>query len=208
MAEITLFPVDTVDDLEAIAALSEANASWTYQDWIEFLNLTDPPTPSTSPRLAYSVKDGDVVVGYMGILLEQTQHGKAFTPERFHVSQLGFAKDRQGQGLGTMALRAAISAYFEPSAFPRMTLRTQKSNVLAISLYEALGFELVEEEPDYYEGGGAALFFQLTKERLEALKPKRRSSKPPKSTPPPPPKAPRTTPPVAPKSAKAKSKTK
>ncbi len=81
------------------------------------------------------------IYGYMGMWL---------IIEEAHITNIAVDKIHQGHGYGTFFLREVIKEV-ERMAIKRMTLEVRKSNIVAINLYEKMGFISYGIRPKYYQ---------------------------------------------------------
>lgn len=82
--------------------------------------------------------DNNEVVGHLGL------HTFPNRPRRRHVGQIGMAvrDDRQGQGVGTALLQAAVDLADKWLNLTRLELEVYIDNGPAIRLYEKFGFTI------------------------------------------------------------------
>ncbi len=97
--------------------------------------------------------DGEQVIGYVGmwILLDEAQ-----------ITNVALLPKYRGQGLGRKMMEKIIFLAKTRGA-TAMTLEVRPSNLVAINLYESLGFKSVGTRRGYYEDTGEdALIMWLT----------------------------------------------
>ena len=87
---------------------------------------------------------GGQVVGFAGawIILDES-----------HVTNIAVLKDHRGQGLGR-ALTAGLMQYLSNLGAAYVTLEVRRSNIIAQTLYESLGFIRLGVRKRYYEDNG------------------------------------------------------
>ncbi|MCH5286881.1 MAG: ribosomal protein S18-alanine N-acetyltransferase [Christensenellaceae bacterium] len=87
---------------------------------------------------------GGRVVGFAGawIILDES-----------HVTNIAVLKDHRGQGLGR-ALTAGLMQYLSNLGAAYVTLEVRRSNIIAQTLYESLGFIRLGVRKRYYEDNG------------------------------------------------------
>jgi [ribosomal protein S18]-alanine N-acetyltransferase len=127
-------------DLPAVLELEEqlfAPDTWTAAMYRDELARTDT-------RSYLVAEDGDRVVGYAGLI--------AYTDEA-HVSTIGVAPDRQGEGIGAQLLDALLAEADRRS--PVVLLEVRADNDLAQGLYRRRGFTEIGRRRGYYQPSGA-----------------------------------------------------
>ena len=127
-------------DLPAVLELEEqlfAPDTWTAAMYRDELARTDT-------RCYLVAEDGDRVVGYAGLI--------AYADEA-HVSTIGVATDRQGEGLGAQLLDALLAEADRRS--PVVLLEVRADNELAQGLYRRRGFTEIGRRRGYYQPSGA-----------------------------------------------------
>jgi ribosomal-protein-alanine N-acetyltransferase len=127
-------------DLPAVLELEEqlfAPDTWTAAMYRDELARTDT-------RSYLVAEDGDRIVGYAGLI--------AYTDEA-HVSTIGVAPDRQGEGIGARLLDALLDEADRRS--PVVLLEVRADNELAQGLYRRRGFTEIGRRRGYYQPSGA-----------------------------------------------------
>ena len=127
-------------DLPAVLELEEqlfAPDTWTAAMYRDELARTDT-------RYYLVAEDGDRVVGYAGLI--------AYADEA-HVSTIGVAADRQGEGTGAQLLDALLAEADRRS--PVVLLEVRADNELAQGLYRRRGFTEIGRRRGYYQPSGA-----------------------------------------------------
>jgi ribosomal-protein-alanine N-acetyltransferase len=127
-------------DLPAVLELEEqlfAPDTWTAAMYRDELARTDT-------RSYLVATDDDTVVGYAGLIAY---------PEEAHVSTIGVAPDRQGEGIGAQLLDALLAEADRRS--PVVLLEVRADNELAQGLYRRRGFTEIGRRRGYYQPSGA-----------------------------------------------------
>jgi ribosomal-protein-alanine N-acetyltransferase len=127
-------------DLPAVLELEEelfAPDTWTDAMYRDELTRTDT-------RSYLVAEEDERVVGYAGLI--------AYDDEA-HVSTIGVATDRQGQGIGALLLDALLAEADRRS--PVVLLEVRADNELAQSLYRRRGFTEIGRRRGYYQPSGA-----------------------------------------------------
>jgi ribosomal-protein-alanine N-acetyltransferase len=128
-------------DLPAVMVLEEelfAPDTWTAAMYRDELSRTDT-------RVYLVAEDGDELVGYGGLI--------AYDDEA-HVSTIGVAPGRQGEGIGSLLLDALL-AEADRRRSPVVILEVRADNELAQGLYRRRGFAEVGRRRGYYQPSGA-----------------------------------------------------
>jgi ribosomal-protein-alanine N-acetyltransferase len=132
-------------DLPAVLELEEhlfAPDTWTAAMYRDELARTDTRSYLVAEDRA---PDGsDRVVGYAGLI--------AYADEA-HVSTIGVAADRQGEGIGARLLDALLAEADRRS--PVVLLEVRADNELAQGLYRRRGFTEIGRRRGYYQPSGA-----------------------------------------------------
>ena len=126
-------------DLDAVLELEEqlfAPDTWTRAMYRDELSRTDT-------RSYLVAEDGDRVVGYAGLI--------AYDDEA-HVSTIGVARGRQGEGIGARLLDALLAEADRRS--PVVLLEVRADNERAMGLYRRRGFAEIGRRPRYYQPSG------------------------------------------------------
>ena len=129
----------TDDDLPSVLALEEdlfAPDTWTASMYRDELRHTDT-------RHYVVAQNGTGVIGWAGLI--------AYADEA-HVSTIGVARDRQGEGIGARLLDALLAEADRRS--PVVLLEVRADNERAIGLYERRGFAAIGRRPRYYQPSG------------------------------------------------------
>ncbi|MGY1712824.1 ribosomal protein S18-alanine N-acetyltransferase [Geodermatophilus sp. SYSU D01106] len=131
-------------DLDAVLALEEelfAPDTWTRAMYRDELSRTD--TRHYLVAVDTDGEDDGAVVGYAGLI--------AYDDEA-HVSTIGVARDRQGEGLGAALLDALLAEADRRS--PVVLLEVRADNEVAQGLYRRRGFAEIGRRPRYYQPSG------------------------------------------------------
>jgi [ribosomal protein S18]-alanine N-acetyltransferase len=129
----------TAADLPAVLELEEdlfAPDTWTASMYRDELRHTDT-------RHYLVAENGAGIVGWAGLI--------AYADEA-HVSTIGVARGRQGEGIGTQLLDALLAEADRRS--PVVLLEVRADNERAIGLYERRGFNEIGRRPRYYQPSG------------------------------------------------------
>jgi [ribosomal protein S18]-alanine N-acetyltransferase len=130
----------TEADLDAVQVLEEdlfAPDTWTASMYRDELRRRDT-------RHYLVAENGAGVVGWAGLI--------AYDDEA-HVSTIGVARDRQGEGLGAKLLDALLAEADRRRA-PVVLLEVRADNERAIGLYRRRGFAEIGRRPRYYQPSG------------------------------------------------------
>jgi [ribosomal protein S18]-alanine N-acetyltransferase len=128
-------------DLPSVLVLEEelfAPDTWTEAMYRDELSRTDT-------RVYLVAEDGEELVGYGGLI--------AYADEA-HVSTIGVAAGRQGEGIGSLLLDALL-AEADRRRSPVVILEVRADNELAQGLYRRRGFAEVGRRRGYYQPSGA-----------------------------------------------------
>jgi ribosomal-protein-alanine N-acetyltransferase len=128
-------------DLPAVLLLEEelfAPDTWTAAMYRDELSRADT-------RVYLVAEDGAELVGYGGLI--------AYADEA-HVSTIGVAAGRQGEGIGSLLLDALL-AEADRRRSPVIILEVRADNELAQGLYRRRGFAEVGRRRGYYQPSGA-----------------------------------------------------
>ena len=126
-------------DLPAVLELEEdlfAPDTWTASMYRDELRHTDT-------RHYLVAENGAGIVGWAGLI--------AYADEA-HVSTIGVARGRQGEGIGAQLLDALLAEADRRS--PVVLLEVRADNERAIGLYERRGFSEIGRRPRYYQPSG------------------------------------------------------
>jgi [ribosomal protein S18]-alanine N-acetyltransferase len=129
----------TAADLPAVLELEEdlfAPDTWTASMYRDELRHTDT-------RHYLVAENGAGIVGWAGLI--------AYADEA-HVSTIGVARGRQGEGIGAQLLDALLAEADRRS--PVVLLEVRADNERAIGLYERRGFSEIGRRPRYYQPSG------------------------------------------------------
>jgi [ribosomal protein S18]-alanine N-acetyltransferase len=129
----------TADDLTEVLALEEdlfAPDTWTASMYRDELRRTDT-------RYYLVAENGGAVVGWAGLI--------AYGDEA-HVSTIGVARGRQGEGIGARLLDALLAEADRRS--PVVLLEVRADNEVAQGLYRRRGFTEIGRRPRYYQPSG------------------------------------------------------
>ena len=129
----------TPDDLPSVLALEEdlfAPDTWTAAMYRDELRHTDT-------RHYLVAENGAGIVGWAGLI--------AYSDEA-HVSTIGVARGRQGEGIGALLLDALLAE--ADSRSPVVLLDVRADNERANGLYERRGFAAIGRRPRYYQPSG------------------------------------------------------
>ena len=124
------------EDLDAICQIEEASFSvpWKRSDYEALVGLED------AVFLAVCDETGRAVAGF-GCIRQAADEGD--------LLNIAVREDRRGGGYGTQLL-AALLRRAEENGAERIFLEVRESNVPAIRMYEAAGFEKVGVRKGYY----------------------------------------------------------
>ena len=126
-------------DLPAVLALEEdlfAPDTWTASMYRDELRRSDT-------RHYLVAENASGVVGWAGLI--------AYDDEA-HVSTIGVARDRQGEGIGARLLDALLAEADRRS--PVVLLEVRADNDRAMGLYRRRGFAEIGRRPRYYQPSG------------------------------------------------------
>ncbi len=101
---------------------------------------------SENPAARYLVVESDAgdVIAYAGAWM---------IFEEAHITNIAVSKEWRGQGIG-IALTKALIQYAANLGVQYMTLEVRKSNAVAQTMYEKLGFEKLGVRKQYYSDNG------------------------------------------------------
>ena len=129
----------TDDDLPVVLELEEdlfAPDTWTAAMYRDELRYRDT-------RHYLVAENGSGVVGWAGLI--------AYSDEA-HVSTIGVARERQGEGIGAQLLDALLAEADRRS--PVVLLEVRADNERAIGLYQRRGFVDIGRRRRYYQPSG------------------------------------------------------
>jgi [ribosomal protein S18]-alanine N-acetyltransferase len=129
----------TDDDLPAVLELEEdlfAPDTWTAAMYRDELSMSDT-------RHYLVAQNGEGIVGWAGLI--------AYDDEA-HVSTIGVARDRQGEGIGAQLLDALLAEADRRS--PAVLLEVRADNERALGMYERRGFTPIGRRRRYYRPSG------------------------------------------------------
>lgn len=87
----------------------------------------------------------EVLLGFCAVTLEQGAEGEMGG----YLATLDVAPDRQRQGIGRLLLQAC-EAELVAEGIRWITLHVWSDNAAALLLYEAMGYQRVQREPQFY----------------------------------------------------------
>jgi ribosomal-protein-alanine N-acetyltransferase len=132
----------TVADLSAVMVLEDelfAPDTWTRAMYRDELSQRD----TRHYLVAEDAEDSRAIVGYAGLI--------AYDDEA-HVSTIGVAPDRQGEGIGARLLDALLEEADRRS--PVVLLEVRSDNERALAMYRRRGFAAIGRRPRYYQPSG------------------------------------------------------
>ena len=133
----------TIEDVDAVHGIEEATfpKPWSREAFVQEM------TKNACARYLVAEEDGKVI-GFAGawIVLDEA-----------HVTNIAVEKSCRGRGIGKL-LTQGLMQYAANLGVVYMTLEVRKSNIVAQSLYKALGFEYVGVRKRYYEDNGEDAF--------------------------------------------------
>ncbi len=129
----------TDDDLPVVLALEED--LFAPDTWTEAMYRDELRHPETRRYLVAENATG--VVGWAGLI--------AYDDEA-HVSTIGVARERQGEGIGARLLDALLAEADRRS--PVVLLEVRADNEVAQGLYRRRGFTEIGRRPRYYQPSG------------------------------------------------------
>ena len=125
----------TVDDIDAVAAIEAATfpTPWSRDAFASEMR-------NVAARYLVAEMDG-AVVGFAGawIILDES-----------HITNIAVLREHRGQGIGRL-LTAGLLQYLSNLGAAYATLEVRRSNTVAQSLYESLGFIRLGVRKQYYE---------------------------------------------------------
>lgn len=128
----------TIDDVDAVAAIEAATfpTPWSRDAFVSEMR-------NAAARYLVAELDGRVI-GFAGawIILDES-----------HVTNIAVLKDFRGRGHGR-ALTAGLMQYLSNLGAIYVTLEVRRSNIVAQTLYESLGFVRLGVRKRYYEDNG------------------------------------------------------
>jgi ribosomal-protein-alanine N-acetyltransferase len=129
----------TDDDVAEVMPLEEqlfAPDTWTASMYRDELSMSDT-------RHYLVAENSTGIVGWGGLI--------AYDDEA-HVSTIGVARDRQGEGIGAQLLDALLAEADRRS--PVVLLEVRADNERALGMYERRGFTAIGRRPRYYRPSG------------------------------------------------------
>lgn len=124
------------NDIDAIVKLEKQifSSAWTKEHFL--YEITKNPFSNN-----LVLEKDSTIIGYIGFWLlgDQTQ-----------ITTLGICPTKQGRGYAKVLLDACIKATKE-QGYAVITLEVRVSNVVAITLYQRYGFEVVTTRKNYYQ---------------------------------------------------------
>lgn len=134
----------SMDDLDDVLAIEQASYPhpWKREHFIHEIHS----------HLAFPVVvvEGGRLLAYLCLmsLFEEAQ-----------IMNIAVAPDQRGRGIGRMLMEHAIATARQKGA-ENLTLEVRESNLAAIALYEAFGFERYFVRKGYYEGKEDAILME------------------------------------------------
>jgi ribosomal-protein-alanine N-acetyltransferase len=80
-----------------------------------------------------------------------------------HIISIAVDKDYRRKGVGTLLLKTTINELMKLGA-KKFRIEVRESNIIAIKLYEKIGFKEKERIPNYYSDGETAIVMFLEQE--------------------------------------------
>lgn len=129
----------TAADVDQVHALEAA----TFVDPWSRESFQDEMEKNCCARYLVAERDG-IILAYAGawMILEEG-----------HITNVAVTPSERGKGLGK-AITAALMQYAANLGVQYMTLEVRKSNLVAQSLYQSLGFQTLGVRKRYYENNG------------------------------------------------------
>lgn len=129
----------TLSDVDGVHAIEAATfpKPWSRKDFVKEM------TQNTCARYLVTVED-EKIIGFAGawIVLDEA-----------HITNIAVLKEYRGRGIGRK-LTQALLQYCANLGVVYATLEVRKSNAVAQTLYQSLGFEYVGVRKRYYEDNG------------------------------------------------------
>jgi ribosomal-protein-alanine N-acetyltransferase len=125
---------------------------WSRESFLSELN-------NACARYIVLAEDG-VVCGFGGMWL---------IIDEAHVNNIAVHPDYRRSGYGRRILRELMRMAYRAGEITRMTLEVRVTNVPAISLYTAMGFEVAGRRRQYYEDNGEDAYIMWCHNTLENL---------------------------------------
>ena len=129
----------TLSDVDGVHAIEAATfpKPWSRKDFVKEM------TQNTCARYLVAVED-EKIIGFAGawIVLDEA-----------HITNIAVLKEYRGRGIGRK-LTQALLQYCANLGVVYATLEVRKSNAVAQTLYQSLGFEYVGVRKRYYEDNG------------------------------------------------------
>ena len=129
----------TLSDVDGVHAIEAATfpKPWSRKDFVKEM------TQNTCARYLVAVED-EKIIGFAGawIVLDEA-----------HITNIAVLKEYRGRGIGRK-LTQALLQYCANLRVVYATLEVRKSNAVAQTLYQSLGFEYVGVRKRYYEDNG------------------------------------------------------
>ena len=129
----------TLSDVDGVHAIEAATfpKPWSRKDFVKEM------TQNTCARYLVAVED-EKIIGFAGawIVLDEA-----------HITNIAVLKEYRGRGIGRK-LTQALRQYCANLGVVYATLEVRKSNAVAQTLYQSLGFEYVGVRKRYYEDNG------------------------------------------------------
>ena len=129
----------TLPDVDGVHAIEAATfpKPWSRKDFVKEM------TQNTCARYLVAVED-EKIIGFAGawIVLDEA-----------HITNIAVLMEYRGRGIGRK-LTQALLQYCANLGVVYATLEVRKSNAVAQTLYQSLGFEYVGVRKRYYEDNG------------------------------------------------------
>ena len=135
----------TVADVDAVAALEAATFPTPWSR-----DACESEMRNVAARYLVAELDGEVI-GFAGawIILDES-----------HVTNIAVNREHRGNGYGRL-LTVGLLQYLSNLGAAYVTLEVRKSNTVAQSLYESLGFVRLGVRKRYYEDNGEDAFIMV-----------------------------------------------
>jgi aminoglycoside 6'-N-acetyltransferase len=141
---VTLRPIRAADADRLLEILQEPEVSRWWGDYDAARLRRD--LLQTTDEVVYAIEANGELIGAI-------QYGEENEPDYRHASvDLFLATDRQGQGLGTEAIRVLARFLFDERGHHRLTIDPAAANERAIRAYERVGFRPVGVMREYERG--------------------------------------------------------
>ena len=124
-----------ISHVPAVARLEKENFSLPWSEKVLYSELSNPLA-----LWIVALDDGDVV-GYVGAQI---------VPDEADMMNLAVDEKYRRMGIGKALVDQLVEKLHKRSV-RSLTLEVRVSNLLAISLYESMGFSVVGKRPNYYQ---------------------------------------------------------